>query len=296
MNSIFSLFLLILFPCVYGKTIAISFDDFPLPSTEIFSLEERTFRLLSTLEKQKCQAVFFCIGKGCQHPKCYGLLQQIDSHGHFIANHSWLHTHLSSQKLSEFEDELLKTQALLRPFTHAKKWYRFPYLDYGNRKANGGSRKKMKEVFKILKNNEFLEGFVSVNTFDWFLDGALIKAKKEGKDIDYEGLRTLYMELLEEWLEYFNTFFANQVEEKVDHVLLFHANDLNALYLEDIFKLLKKKEWQVVSPEVAFNNYKWREKILANTDLIIKNPTSLDTEYILKCINEHNVFKSLIAP
>jgi peptidoglycan-N-acetylglucosamine deacetylase len=87
------------------KVIAITFDDGP--DIKI------TPKLLDLLARENCTATFFCIGQKVEdHPQ---LVQQMDSSGHLIGNHSYSHhrwfdlfSHKRMLKEIEMTDEAIK--------------------------------------------------------------------------------------------------------------------------------------------------------------------------------------------
>jgi len=82
------------------KVIALSFDDGPN--------REYTPQVLSILAQYAAAATFFVIGKNIQGNEA--LLQQIDSDGHSIGNHSYTHSFfMDFNSLQGFKDELNQT-------------------------------------------------------------------------------------------------------------------------------------------------------------------------------------------
>ncbi len=229
-------FYLFICAALNAVNIAITFDDYPMPDGYIFSKQERIDRFLAVCANHKCKVVFFCIGENCKEN--ISSLNQVNDSGHFLANHSMVHHHLSSQSLSEFEAEIIKTDSILSPYENMRKWFRYPFLDYGNRYTSGGSSEKAFDAFGILKKLNYVEGYVTMNNFDWHINERLQLAILQGKKIDYEALKKLYISLLKKWCLFYIHLYKNNFSEEVPHTLLLHANDLNALYLDDIFQMI----------------------------------------------------------
>lgn len=284
-------FLILLYPiCLTAVDIALTIDDYPMDDGVIFSAEQRTQAFINALEKHNSKAAFFCIGDHCLSEKGSSLLSQLDKSGHFLCNHSMQHTHLSSQSMEAFEGEIKQVEAILRPYNHMRKWYRFPFLDYGNRISIGGSCEKASQALQILDRLGYSEGYVTMNTFDWHLNDRLSAAIEKGFSVDYQALKNLYIELLQSWCEYYIRFYEGVYPEKITHTLLLHANDLNALFLHDILNMLKDSGWNVVSPEKAFSDVSWRKEILKNYEIITHKPLNLDCLEIDRQILQNNIF------
>jgi len=280
MNRFFAVFFLTTsFFYVNAIDIAITIDDHPLPSGNLFSCRDRTHALVEACDKHDVKAAFFCVGKWCQEDE-QNLLTYLNDSGHFLANHSFSHFHSSELSCQEFELELQKTEKILEPYSLMKKWFRHPGLDRGNQKHWGGSRKKALALSDILKTNGYLEGYVTINTFDWHVDYSLQQALLKGKQVNYDNLKKMYVSLIKEWCDCFISLYK---KVEVTHTLLLHANDLNALFLDDILNMIKESGWNLVSPERAFDGIE-RPKRAAG------GPRSLDRKQIDKLIEASDIF------
>jgi peptidoglycan/xylan/chitin deacetylase (PgdA/CDA1 family) len=270
--------------------IAITIDDFPLPNGRLFTLKERTKRFIDACAPHNCKAVFFCVGQYCIDRKNPGLCKQLSENGHFLANHSTNHRGLSTISLDEFEKEITSTQDILAPYG-MKKWFRYPYLDYGNQVSSGGSPEKSRGSFQSLEKLGYTEGYVTINTFDWHINRRLQDAIKQHKKIDYETLRTAYMDFLEEWIEFYIDLHKQAIDQEIVHTLLLHDNDLNALYLPDIIAMIKRKGWHIVSPERAFQDTSWTKELASKAELMKAKPASLNFKAIDAKLSELEIIK-----
>jgi peptidoglycan/xylan/chitin deacetylase (PgdA/CDA1 family) len=283
----------IIFPfCIKAIDIAITIDDYPMSDGVIFSTKERTEAFLKACDYYHCKVAFFCIGQDCKKEKSNYYLSQINDHGHFLANHSMSHYHLSSQSLAEFEFEVKETEAILTPYKNMRKWFRYPFLDYGERVAIGGSNEKALKSLELLKQWGYTEGYVTINTFDWHIDKRLSEAIKQNQPINYHALKELYLTLVGKWCRYYIELYQAKFPGVVTHTLLLHANDLNALYLQDILHMIQKSEWNIISPTVAFADLNWRKKIFESFDLITQKPPSMDCHEIDILLKTYKVFSN----
>lgn len=291
-GCLFNVFLVLFSTCHLNASvdIALTIDDYPMDDGLIFSSENRTQAFIEICEKHFCKAAFFCIGDNCKSERGSGLLLQLDKNQHFICNHSMTHTHLSSQSLEAFEKEIEQVQNILKPYKNTRRWYRYPFLDYGNRTALGGSYDKALLSLQILNRLGYSEGYVTINTFDWHLNTRLSEAIKKGLVVDYKALKDLYIELLNFWCNYYVNLYENVTSEKITHTLLLHANDLNALFLHEILSMLKESGWNIVSPEQAFSDIRWRNEILKNPEMITHKPSNLDCVEIDNLIFQRRIF------
>lgn len=246
-------------------------------NSPLFTKKARVDLLLKKLEEKQVQAAFFCIGNQFD-PVCTRLVQE---KGHFLCNHSFNHLHLSETSVKEFERELEATEALFLPFEGYRKWFRFPYLDYGDRKKTGGSEQKRLKSFQILKDKGYLHAYATVNTFDWYLNGKL----KE-KPSDFDRLKEIYLLLLLDWVEEYHRRWKEVLKMKFVDVLLLHQNDLNALCIDDIIVKLQENGWTIVSPEKAYETPIPYLAHFANTKRsVVNTPPSLSIHEIDTILN-----------
>lgn len=269
--------------------VAITIDDYPLPDSGIFTVKERAQRFIDACAQYNCKTVFFCVGQHCKDRGDTSLLTILSDNGHFIGNHSMAHRRLSVLSMSEFEKEIVDADALLKIYPTMQKWFRYPYLDYGMNAELGGSQEKLVQSFDLLNKLEYTDAYITINTFDFALNKRLQEAIKQGKTIDYDALRTVYLALLEEWIEHYIVLYQRVVPHEVVHTILLHDNDLNALYLADIIAMIQKKGWHIVSPEVAFRDVSWRKQLLPKIEILKQKPASLNYETIDKRLAEHKV-------
>lgn len=170
----------------------------------------------------------------------------LEKNGHFIANHSMTHARSSQLSLDEFKKEIISAENVLATCSNLKKWFRYPHLDHG-------SQEKRRNSLNCIKKLGYLEGFVSINTFDWHIDQRLQEAIQQKKVINYDALRNVYLTLIEKWINATIDHYRKKLGEDMIHTLLLHDNDLNALYLFDIINMIQNRGWNIVSPEKAFS-------------------------------------------
>lgn len=114
-----------------GKTVCLTFDDGPNPSS--------TPVILSELRKYDVKAVFFCTGKAAEEYP--GLIDEIRNHGHLTGNHGYNHLDGWKTRCKDYCMDIDRAAALT-----SQKIFRPPF---GHLRINQYSclRKKYKIVF-----------------------------------------------------------------------------------------------------------------------------------------------------
>ncbi|UAW64639.1 hypothetical protein KMZ15_02900 [Mycoavidus sp. HKI] len=92
-------------------------------------------------------------------------------------------------------------------------------------------------------------------SLDWFIDMLFLQAIKEGKEIDMEGLENFYLEHIRLTIK---KYLSKKTDEEKNlfstQIFLFHANDLNALFLPKIITMLREDGWRIGTPDEMVDN------------------------------------------
>ena len=98
----------------------------------------------------------------------------------------------------------------------------------------------------------YTDAYITINTFDFAINKRLQEAIKQGKTINYDALRAVYLALLEEWIEHYIALYQRVVPNEIVHTILLHDNDLNALYLADILAMIQKRAGVLFRQQLHF--------------------------------------------
>jgi hypothetical protein len=105
-----------------------------------------------------------------------------------------------------------------------------------------------------LKNLGLSNGYITIDNYDWYLNGLLRKAKQEGKKVNHDNLRSVYLEHIWNSVQFYDSIARQTLGRSPRHILLLHENDLTALFLSDLIRLLKEKGWKIISPAEAYKD------------------------------------------
>lgn len=230
------------------REIAITLDDAPRENTAHFDGATRTSKLLATLKRAKVEQIaFFCNSVRMDAAGAARIKAYADA-GHLIANHSHTHADLDRVGVQNFVADLATADQALRGVPNFRPWFRFPYL-------HEGKSVEVRDALRAeLKQRGYLSAYVTVDTFDWYMDRIFQEAVAAGKTIDFDRLRGAYVDLLADSVEFYDEVAVKELGRSPRHVLLLHENDLAALYLADLVARLRKNGWKIISPDVAFRD------------------------------------------
>ena len=128
-------------------------------------------------------------------------------------------------------------------------WFRFPYLDEGRR--NLASRDAVRAA---LRERGLLNGYGTVDNYDWHLDALANRARREGRTIDMDALRNLYIETLVGASNFTDRIAVEAIGRSPIHVPLLHETDLAAMYVDDLAAALRADGWEIVTMDEAYRD------------------------------------------
>lgn len=276
----------------HPKRIAITIDDAPSPPSPLFTGEQRALAIIGQLKKAKAPPVgVFAIGShvtsfGADQLKAFGLA------GHAIGNHTYTHRFLKNCSSDWYIDDIKKAENILRNLPGYTPLFRHPGLDEGY----PAQSQKVKSALSILG---YTNAYVTVNNFDFYISYILQKALREGKFIDFDKLRKVYLHVMLECVEFFEGLNILQGKRNINHVLLMHSNDLTALYIGDLLQALRYRGWTIISIHNAYKpvpaDFKNKKaKIMADTSRnpasIRNSPQSMSPKYLSALFQQEKVF------
>ncbi|MEO1027606.1 MAG: polysaccharide deacetylase family protein, partial [Pseudomonadota bacterium] len=168
--------------------------------------------------------------------------------GHFIANHTHSHPWANRTEVDAFLAEIDQAEEALAQFDNRRPWFRFPFLDEGRK------QEKVDAIAADLDARGLVNGYVTVDNYDWHIEQRLQQAIRDGKSVDYEKLGRFYVGMLLYAAEYYDSLAVQELGFSPVHTLLLHENDLAALYADDLVRGFRQAGWDIVSPEEAYDH------------------------------------------
>jgi peptidoglycan/xylan/chitin deacetylase (PgdA/CDA1 family) len=237
-------------PAPPTRAIAITFDDATLPDGPLLDGQERTRRLIAALDAAEVEEAMFFVTTG--NVEREGGAQRIRDYaaaGHALANHSHSHQWLHQTATEEYIADLDRAIESLAAFDGVEPYYRFPFLDEGR---EPGKRDRLREA---LRERGLKNGYVTVDTWDWYLVNLTQEAKAAGiAMINLDKLRDLYVDVITRSALYYDAMAERTLGRSPHHVLLLHENDLAALFVDDLVAALEAHGFRIIPATEAFTD------------------------------------------
>lgn len=228
--------------------ISFSFDDGSTKDRLHYENSEWNSMIRQQLKDNNIQAVWFVAGKGMDNKKGKQLLQKWDEDGHIIANHTYNHFNYndSSMTCERFGKDIQKCDSLISGYQNFEKIFRFPYLKGGNTEI------KRDCLNLFLKENEYKQGWVTIDASDWYVNMRLMQRLKQDADANISPYREYYVNHIFERAQYYNRLSTQINNRQIKHTVLLHFNLTSALFLHDLIEKFKNEGWVIEDYSVAF--------------------------------------------
>ncbi len=234
----------------YAKEIALSFDDAPMSTTRYFDTISRTEELIRSLQLLKVPPVMI-FANPCRRKNLVSVMDQLKKYkdaGHFIANHTCSHPDLDKLGYEEYSKDAKKADEFLGPLFVHQKFFRFPFL------REGENQKLRNQMREWLKENQYRNGMVSIDTDDYIFSLKINKAKKYGKKFDLVKVQKLFIDHIQGAVNYYDDLALKNLGYSPKHVLLLHEMDATVLFLRPLIDELRKNGWRIISIEEAYKD------------------------------------------
>lgn len=231
-----------------AQEIALTFDDAPMNGSRYYQGTERTDTLIAKLQRLGIEEVAFFVNPIRMVEEGRSRVLKYAQAGHLIGNHSYTHAWLHKIGVDNYIRDIERADSAIKNVPNYVKWYRFPYLDEGRKIEERDS------IRAALKRMDYLGAYVTVDNYEWYLNALLQEALKEKKKINYQLLKTLYIEHIWKSVQFYDQIGQKVLGRSPKHVLLLHENDISTLFIEELIVFLRAKGWKIISPREAYKD------------------------------------------
>jgi len=232
----------------FAQSIALTFDDLKDPVAE--GQAGISNRLLHHLAAANLKATLFVCGMRVDTATGVEAVTDWQNAGHELGNHTYSHSNLSSgtYSLESFIKDAEKNQLFLAKHSLRATHFRYPYLKEGN------TTEKRDGFRQWLMRNDLHSGAVTVDASDWYYDQRFHQWRLDHPNADVAPFKQAYLAHIWNRTQYYDALSKQYLGRSIKHVLLLHANEINAEFLPDLIAMFKSKGWPLIDSAEAYQD------------------------------------------
>jgi len=234
--------------------IALTFDDLPIngslpPGVKQSDLARDTVKVLKKHRVPPSYG-FINADKLERDPDGAQALQVWIAAGHPLANHTYSHLDFTKNTVEEFQKEILRNEpalALLSPLQskHDWRWFRYPYLHEGD------TLEKRRAIRAFLAARGYRIAQTTIDWEDYLWNSAHARCVAKQDTTAIEWLRSSYLEEAQRWMRVERDLSRQVWGRDIKHVALLHLGSFSPHILPDLFALLERDGYRIVTLEQA---------------------------------------------
>lgn len=243
--------------------VAITIDDLVVGGRDLPDdrLAIMTTRILGHLTAARAPALAFVnsakLGEGTSRAARLALLRQWTDAGFELGNHTHSHPSLQDTPLAEYKADVLRGEPEIRELNAAKGWplryFRHPYLRTGPSLA-------VRAAFEqFLADRGYTVAPVTVDNSDWLFNFVYTDAKSRNDEALMLEVGAEYLQHMAEALTFHEQATERLMGRPIRHILLLHANELNAEHLGDVIALYRERGYSFITLEAALADEAYRQ-------------------------------------
>ncbi len=239
-----------------SRQVSITIDDLPRGGDgggqTLDDIRKMTARLLAPFSEQHVPLTGF-VHAGVTKLTSAELQQILNlwlDSGADLGNHTYSHADLNTTPVAEYERDILKDDAILRPLleAHGKKleYFRYPFLH------TGASAETKQEIQNFLTAHGYRNAPVTLDNSDYMFASAFLKPEFAAR------VRSDYVPYLESVIAFFERRSVEVTGHEVPQILLLHASELNSQMMPRILEMFRRRGYRFVSLADALNDDAYR--------------------------------------
>lgn len=253
-----------------SKEVAVTIDDLPLngASINIERLQSMTGKLLAGIKKHQIPTVGFVNESllyvpGETDARVVILKSWVDA-GVELGNHTFSHLGFKNASLKDYEDDFIRgeavTKMLMKP--HQVRYFRHPFLQMG---ATPDTEKAFES---FIAERGYRTAPVTIDSMDWMFLAAYAKARGQNDREMMKRVSDEYLKFVGLKFDSCETISGELFGRGIRHILLLHANELNADNFDALVKVINDKGYRFITLDEALKDpvYRFPDRYLATSD------------------------------
>jgi hypothetical protein len=142
--------------------------------------------------------------------------------------------------------DILRCEALLRPYAGFRRLFRYPFL------AEGKSAAGRDALRALLHAHGYRIAPVTIDTSDWYVDVRLRARLSADPRADISGYRRYWLDHLWDRAAYYDGLAREVFGRSIDHTILLHHRLATSLFLDDALTMFRSRGWRLADASAAF--------------------------------------------
>lgn len=243
-------------PLAQQRSVALTFDDLPVAATSDPS-EARYINLsiLDSLDRHHAPAIGFVIERRVQQvsdsqgPK---LLDQWVRRGYDLGNHTLSHVDINNLSVEQIEQEIVGGEGsfvvALASVGKTPRYFRFP------ENHTGDTKEKHDAVAAFLAQRGYRVAPCTIDNEDYRIDPVYRIMLANNDQASAVKLRAAYLAYTSTEIDYYAGLHKQIFGREIPHVMLLHANKLNADLINQLLELFAQKQYRFVTLDEALSD------------------------------------------
>jgi peptidoglycan/xylan/chitin deacetylase (PgdA/CDA1 family) len=254
------------------KEIAVTFDDLPLngPRFELSRLKTMTNKLLNVIHGNHIPVVGFVNESLLYVPgetdARIELLFAWQVAGVELGNHTFAHVGFQDTSLADYEDDFVRgeavTKMVMKQSGRKPRFFRHPFLQMG-------PTKELEQSFEsFIAARGYRIAPVTIDIMDWMFRVAYVNARDKNDTAMMKKIADEYLAFAPVKFEFCEKLARDLFGHSIRHILLLHANELNADNFERLVKVIKGRDYQFITLNDALSDpvYQFPDQYKATSD------------------------------
>lgn len=243
------------------RSISITIDDLIATPADSSDYEYINTEILQILNENQIQAIGFV-----NESKLYtnskpdsakiNVLEKWIKAGMKLGNHTFSHVFINSTPIDEYKKDVTKGEIITRPLLNRYgknlTYFRHPQL------RTGSTEEYRSELTNFLTTRGYKIAPVTIDNDEYIYAFCYAKAKQDGDRELMKKIGEDYLAYMESIFNFYENLSLEFLGYEVPQILLLHANNINADYLDDLVQMMINKGYKFVSIEEALKDKAYR--------------------------------------
>jgi len=231
--------------------IAVTFNELPVAeSFREVNTREVFMTIVNTLDTHEVKATGFVVARNLEEN--YDLIGEWLNHGYTLGNLTYSHADYNDLDIKSFIGEIEKgkqaIEAILSNFGQKKRYFRYPFLHYGQ------SIEARRQAKMYLEESNMVIAHATIVIEDYLYNLTMQQIDPETDTAKMEQLQYEYITHVIDQVTYAEQLSREMFGRNVDHIIQLQMNELNAAFLDAILTALKDMNYEFVTLDNALND------------------------------------------